>query len=111
MFASVFAQRVVALYKLGVGAALIDLRTYETGDHFIDSLRSCGRAGAERRRALARGHHHFHPDPARNVDGARLSGETIVLRGPTAFSLLWRVRPGKAGWLGTAISASWETLQ
>jgi hypothetical protein len=40
-----------------LGAALIDLRGFETGAHFIDSLRTWGRAGAERRRALARGHH------------------------------------------------------
>jgi hypothetical protein len=39
-----------------LGAALIDLRTFATGEDFIESLRNWGRAGAERRRALARGH-------------------------------------------------------
>lgn len=47
-------------YKLfqnkSLGAALIDLRTFESGQSFIDSLRTRGRAPAERRRALARGH-------------------------------------------------------
>jgi hypothetical protein len=39
-----------------MGAALIELRAYPTGRHFIDSLRIWGRAGAERRRALSRGY-------------------------------------------------------
>lgn len=47
-------------YKLfqnkSLGAALVDLRTFESGEHFIDFLRHKGRAVAERRRALARGH-------------------------------------------------------
>ena len=39
-----------------LGAALIDLSAFETGEDFIESQRTWGRAGAERRRALGRGH-------------------------------------------------------
>lgn len=39
-----------------LGAALIDLRRFETAEKFSDFLRSRGRAMTERRRALARGH-------------------------------------------------------
>lgn len=51
-----------------VGAALVDLRRFETGEKFIDFLRSRGRAVAERRRALARGHELRPIDRNRLVD-------------------------------------------
>jgi hypothetical protein len=39
-----------------LGAALIDLRSFASGDAFVESLRSHGRAVEERRRAIRRGY-------------------------------------------------------
>lgn len=39
-----------------IGAALIHLRAFGTGEEFIESLRRTGRSGAERKKAMARGH-------------------------------------------------------
>lgn len=39
-----------------LGAALIDLRGFHSGEAFIESLRACGRGAAERRKAVARGY-------------------------------------------------------
>lgn len=40
----------------GLGAALIDLRAFDSGKAFIASLRACGRGAAERRKAMSRGY-------------------------------------------------------